>query len=168
MYCPNCGYKHDAPPRYCKSCGCNLVRVSASLFDEDSAEMGTVREKYFRRALTGALLSLAVVLAILWSLAFGVGQIKSDEIVPLASIVSWIAMMIVISNWVLARHLKKVDILKLNQARPEKLPQPSDQIGTDIQLDQPMKVSPFGFGEQTTELLPEKLKQPGQTPHSSA
>ena len=160
MFCPSCGTHHETPPRYCKSCGCNLLRISAALVEDPlSAEMATVRENHLKRSLRGGVLSLAIVLAILWSLAFGVGQIKSDEFIPFASIVSWIAVMVFVANLLVSNHLKKVDLLKLN--RPDATHESSIKAGPDLLLDHGWRGPSLSVTEQTTELLGEEVRQPG-------
>jgi hypothetical protein len=159
MFCPNCGSQHESPPRYCKSCGCNLVRVSVALSEDPlSSGIAAIEAKHLKRILRGALFSLIVVLAILWSLAFGVGQIKSDEFIPFASIVSWIAIMVFLSNWGIAHHLKKLDTLKLNQPGPDRVDESSIHGRANVLIDQGPKESSLSVTEQTTELLAQEVK----------
>jgi hypothetical protein len=120
--------------------------------------MAKLREKHLKRVLGGGLFSLGIILAILWILAFGVGQIKSDEFIPFASIVSWMALIVFVVNWLIARHLKKLDILKLNQTKSDaKLESPPTVA--DLLPDQGWEAPPFSVAEQTTELLPQEVTQ---------
>ncbi len=163
MFCPNCGSNNEVPRKFCKSCGCNLGKVSAALLEDPaSAEIAMIRQKHINRILGGALFSLIIVLAILWILAFGVGQIKSDEFIPFAGVLSWIALMIFLANWGIARHLKKLDILKLNQAAPDGLREYSPRIGDDSLLEQSRRATPLSVAEQTTDLLPRAPKEAGE------
>lgn len=160
IFCPGCGQQHQVPQRYCKSCGCNLARISEVL-SESSFNEGTalVREKFLRRILGGGLFSLAIVLVILWFVALTVGQINAGGLVPLAAIGSWIALMINLANWIVARHLKKVDLLKLNQYERRELGDSHQRSENDDLLRAGGVHEPASVAERTTALIAERAKQ---------
>jgi hypothetical protein len=122
--------------------------------------MAKLREKHLKRVLGGGLFSLAIILAILWILAFAVGQIKSDEFIPFVSIVSWIALMVFVVNWLMARHLKKLDILKLNQVKSDARLEYPPTVA-DLLPHQGWEAPPSSVAEQTTEQFPQGVTQQG-------